>query len=88
MKNQTMIATILATRFQPGEVYPLSEIYHRVETAAGGQPCPPSRTGDTPCAAFCPTARLQAVRLCTTVRLGTASTNRPPGPSPVCSILK
>ena len=37
MKNQTMIATILATRFQPGEVYPLSEIYHRVETAAGGQ---------------------------------------------------
>lgn len=37
MKNQTMIATILATRFQPGKVYPLSEIYHRVETAADGQ---------------------------------------------------
>lgn len=37
MNHQTMIATILATQFQPGKVYALSEIYHRVETAAGCQ---------------------------------------------------
>lgn len=37
MKNQTMIAAILATRFQPGEVYSLSEIYHGVATAVDRQ---------------------------------------------------